>query len=268
MKIGWIDFLNTLPFDFSHGKIDKEIEIIKGVPSQINKLLKKGKIDIGFISSAEYIENYEKYLILPDLSISSYKNVQSVGIFSNKPIEEIDTVRLSNASKTSRLLTVIIFKEFLKKEIKYKNLENYEDLDKKSVLLIGDNAIKFKNKFKYAYDLSSIWFENTGLPFVFALWCVNKDYFYKNSEKVESFQKLLIQTKEEFFRNIENKLKDKNLQIDKQYAVKYLKNLDYTLEKEHLQSLNYFSELLFKHKLIGKMPEFNFIEVKDEVKNK
>ncbi len=268
MKIGWIDFLNTLPFDFSYKKIDKKIEIVKGVPSEINYLLGKERIDIGFISSAEYIENFENYLILPELSISSYKNVQSVGLFSNKPIEEIDTIYLSTASKTSRLLTKIVFKEFFMKEIDYIDLENYKNIEEKSVLLIGDNAIKFKNKFKYVYDLSSIWFENTGLPFVFALWCVNKKYFSKNPEKVINFQKLLIDTKEDFFKDIENKVKNINLNIDKNYLVKYLKNLDYSLEKEHLQSLHFFSNLLHKHKLIKKVPEFNFIGVKDEVKNK
>ncbi len=268
MKIGWIDFLNTLPFDFSNKKIDKRIEIVKGVPSQINQLLEKEKIDIGFISSAEYIENFEKYLILPDLSISSYKNVQSVGIFTNKSLEEIETIYLSKASKTSRLLTQIIFKEFLNKKIEYKELENYEKIEEKSVLLIGDNAIKFKNKFKYVYDLSSIWFENTGLPFVFALWSVNKSYFIRNKEEVLDFQKLLLETKEEFFKDIQNKIKDINSRIDKDYAIKYLKNLDYSLENEHIQSLNHFSKLLHKHKLIKKLPEFNFIEVKDEVKNK
>jgi chorismate dehydratase len=268
LKVGWIDFLNTLPFDFSTKKVNFKIDVVKGVPSEINQLLKKGIIDVGFISSAEYIENFENYLILPDLSISSYKNVQSVGIFSNKPIEEIDKIYLSTASKTSRLLTKIVFKEFLKKDVKYESLKNYKDIEKKSILLIGDNAIKFKTKFKYVYDLSTIWFEKTGLPFVFALWGVNKKYFEKNSEEVIYFQRLLLETKEEFFKKIENRIKDKKLEIDKNYAVKYLKNLDYSLEKEHLQSLNYFSDLLYKHKLINKLPEFNFIGVKDEVKNK
>ncbi len=267
MKIGWIDFLNTLPFDFTGEKVSG-IEIVKGVPSEINHLLRKEKIDIGFISSGEYIENFHKYLILPDLSISSYKNVQSVGIFSNKPLNEIKTVYLSTASKTSRLLTKIVFKEFFKKDVNYKDLKNYENIEQKTVLLIGDNAIKFKDSFKYIYDLSTLWFENTGLPFVFALWCVNRNYFNYHKEEVLNFQRVLVETKEEFFKNVETKIKSANIKFDKKYAVKYLKNLDFSLEEEHLNSLKLFSDLLYKNKLINVVPEFNFIGVKDEVKNK
>ncbi|MBO97835.1 MAG: radical SAM protein, partial [Flavobacteriales bacterium] len=32
-----------------------------------------------------------------------------------------------------------------------------------------------KDKYKYVYDLSSIWKKLTGLPFVFALWVTNKN---------------------------------------------------------------------------------------------
>ncbi len=266
MKIGWIDFLNTLPFEFSEE--NNNFEIVKGLPSEINNLLRNGLIDAGFISSAEYIENFNNYLILPDLSITSYKNVQSVGIFSNKPLEEIEIIHLSTASKTSRFLTKIVFKEFFNRKIKYVNLNNYQNIEEKSVLLIGDNAIKFKDKFKYIYDLSTIWFENTGLPFVFALWGVNKNFYKENPDDVINLYKLLLDKKENFFKNIDEKIKKINLEINTEFAVKYLKNLDYSLESEHIESLKYFSKLLHKHNLIDKIPEFNFIGVKNEVNNK
>ncbi|WP_345780600.1 MqnA/MqnD/SBP family protein, partial [Sulfurihydrogenibium sp.] len=52
MKVGWIDYLNTLPFGIS--KI-KDIQIVKGYPSQINELLRNKEIDVGIISLAEYL---------------------------------------------------------------------------------------------------------------------------------------------------------------------------------------------------------------------
>ncbi len=262
MKIGWIDYLNTLPFDITLTgvKPNLEIELVKGVPSQINEKLKKKEIDIGFISSAEYLQNFKDYLIFPELSISALNKVESVCIFSNEPLEKVKTVYLTKASKTSRLLTKIIFKYFLKKDIKYENLEDYTDIENKTVLLIGDNAIKYKNMFKYVYDLSAIWYRETNYPFVFALWCVRKDFFEEEKENVFTFYDSLKKSKEKFFSNIDFFLEEANINIDKAYAYKYLKNLDYCLTQEHINSLELFSSYLKKEGLIKEIPTFEFIK--------
>ena len=262
MKIGWIDYLNTLPFDINLTEVRTKLDIkfVKGVPSQINEKLKNKEIDIGFISSAEYLQNFKDYFIFPDLSISALNKVESVCIFSNKPIEKAEEVYLTKASKTSRLLTKIIFKYFLNKNIQYKNLEGYQNIENKTVLLIGDNAIKYKSQFKYVYDLSAIWYKKTNLPFVFALWCVRKDFFQENKEKVLEFYKNLKKSKEKFFSNINFFLDKANVKIDKNYAYRYLKNLDYCLTKEHVKSLKLFSDYLQKEDLIKEIPTFEFIK--------
>ncbi|MCW4574082.1 menaquinone biosynthesis protein [Venenivibrio stagnispumantis] len=260
MKVGWINFLNTLPFDFEKVGIkpDIDIQIIKDYPAVLNKLLKEGKIDIGIISSAEYIENYKDYLILPDLSISSYKDVKSVSILSNTALEDIKELYLTKASKSSVLLTKIIFKEFLKKDVIYHSLENWENLEEKSVLFIGDAAILFKDKFKYVYDLSYLWYKYTKMPFTFALWCVRKDFYKNHLKEVLLFHKLLIQTKERFFNDIDKYLD--NINFDKDFAKEYLLNLDYNLEKKHIESLKKFSEYLLKNEFIKEIPEFRFTD--------
>ena len=181
-------------------------------------------------------------------------------IFSNEPLEKVKTVYLTKASKTSRLLTKIIFKYFLKKDIKYENLEDYTDIENKTVLLIGDNAIKYKNMFKYVYDLSAIWYRETNYPFVFALWCVRKDFFEEEKENVFTFYDSLKKSKEKFFSNIDFFLEEANINIDKAYAYKYLKNLDYCLTQEHINSLELFSSYLKKEGLIKEIPTFEFIK--------
>ncbi len=262
MRVGWIDFLNTLPFDFRLMDIkpDFTLELLKGLPSEINKKLREKQVDIGFISSAEYIENYRNYLILPELSISSLNKVQSVAIFSNIPLEKMEKVYLTKASKTSRMLTKVIFKDFFKRDVQFFELENLSGIEKKSVLLIGDNAIRYRDKFRYVYDLSAIWFKKTGLPFVFALWCVNMDFYEKNKEQVESFHKLLLKTKERFFEKPFEYIKKSEKTSDIDFAYQYLKNLDYCLSEEHIKSLNLFSEKLIKIGLLKEKPEFRFIK--------
>ena len=43
-----------------------------------------------------------------------------------------------------------------------------------AALVIGDRAFALNTKHAYIYDLSAIWKEMTGLPFVFAAWVANK----------------------------------------------------------------------------------------------
>lgn len=250
MRVGWIEYLNTLPFQIDKFK---DIQILKGYPSTINNLLRDKQIDIGIVSMAEYVEKFYQYLIIPDLSISSYKEVGSVIICSDSPIEEIKTIHLTKESKTSVYLTRIIFEIFLKKRPEYKFFEKYKK--KESILLIGDKALEYKKDYKYVYDLSKIWFDYTKLPFTFALWCVNKDFFLQNKEKVENFGKKLKNNVKEFFENIENLNLEKN-QKD------YLKNLDYGLKKENIESIRFFSKYLLELKIIKNLPDIRFTDGK------
>ncbi len=260
MKVGWIDFLNTVPFDFklTDVKVDFPVELIKGTPSHINKLLFQGKIDTGFISSVEYLQNFEKYYILPDLSISALNKVHSVCVFSNKPLEEIDEIYLTQASKTSKFLTKVVFEKFFNKKPVYKPLKDFKDIQNKTVLLIGDNAIRYKHLFSTVIDLSAQWYKKTGLPFVFALWCVRKEFFEIEKSTTLSFQKALVASKNRFFSDIHNFVKKLHTDIDKDFASFYLKNLDYCLSSEHIKSLELFSKYLLEMNLIEKKPEFRF----------
>ncbi|WP_456401197.1 menaquinone biosynthetic enzyme MqnA/MqnD family protein, partial [Persephonella sp.] len=254
MRIGWIDYLNTLPFDFKKTGFDLtfKYDLIKGVPSQINSYLSENIVDIGFISSAHYIENYEKFLILPELSISSLNKVRSVVILSDRELSEIEEIYLTKESKTSRYLTKVIFEKFLGKKVRYLDFDGKDVESKEAVLLIGDNAIMYSNKKKYIFDLSSIWYKKTGLPFVFALWSVREDFFNKNRDDVLEFQNVLKKSKNKFFVDPEGFF---NLSKD---SVDYLKNLDYCLSEEHIKSLEFFSNLLLDIGLIVKKPEFRF----------
>jgi len=79
LRIGSITYTNTWPITHFFGKdnFDKEIEIIPQVPSQLNRQMAEGLIDIGPISSFSYAENADKYFLLPNLSVSAYGKVGS-----------------------------------------------------------------------------------------------------------------------------------------------------------------------------------------------
>lgn len=98
LKVGFIDYKNTLVFG-----IDSipGIQVIRDIPSKLNQMLFNDEIDVGIVSSAEYIQHYFKYFIFPDMSISSRDSVKSVLLLSNIPIEEVKTIYLTKESKSS-----------------------------------------------------------------------------------------------------------------------------------------------------------------------
>lgn len=216
-------------------------------------------MDVSPISSAEYIENPDKYLVFPNLSISSKNKVLSVAIFSNAPIEMVKKVYLSTQSKTSRLLTKIVFEKFLNLNVEYRDLKDINLSTDGAVLLIGDEAIKYLDKFKYYYDLAEIWFNKTNLPFVFALWCVNRNSFEKKGKEVLKFNELLHQSRDRFLANIDVFLDKIKSDFDKDFIKKYINSLDYYLSDRHIKSIELFNEYLVDIGILKNKNKLKFI---------
>ncbi len=204
------------------------------------------------------------YLVLPDLSISSYGEVKSVLLFSKYPLSGLNFKRISvsSASATSSALIKIILESFLLlKKVEYlTSSAPPEDAWKNSdaVLLIGDEALILTNKLKadFVYDLGKLWFELTGLPFVFALWIVRRDSFNSNRERLKQIYGVLLNAKKRF-------LKDRNYFLnglpqlkvmDKTQILDYWNTINYDLTEEHIKSINKFYKLSAELNIIPKAP--------------
>jgi chorismate dehydratase len=182
LKLGHIIYSNCFP---PHAGIVTQhvgfpFKILEGIPTELNRLLYEGKVDVSPSSSIEYAMNPGRYLILPGLSISSKSRVMSILLESKLPIEELDNkiVALTTASATSVVLLRILLE--LKHELNPGYIlyeQGVEDpIDRAdAILTIGDLAITKPETpgFTYRYDLGDLWHQFTGLPFVFALWQVN-----------------------------------------------------------------------------------------------
>ena len=141
--LGHIDYLNLLPFYQFLKK--KHIKIKKGVPSKINLMFEKKQIDAAFISSVK----------------SKNKKCFDAGIIAKKRVKTVLLCPGSgedNESATSNVLA--------------------KKLKLKGKVVIGDKAFKEKN----CIDLANEWYKKYKLPFVFARFCVNKNY--KKYEKL------------------------------------------------------------------------------------
>lgn len=148
------------------------IELIQDYPSNIAALLVEGKIDIGLVPVA-ILPVLKEYHIYTDYCIGCNGPVGSVCLFSDVPVEEVETVLLDFQSRTSVELLKILLRNYWK--IKPLFIETSSDYrssikGKTAGLVIGDRSFEQRRSSKYLYDLGEAWKQYTGLPFVFAAW--------------------------------------------------------------------------------------------------
>ncbi len=161
-------------------KVAFPFKLVEGIPTQLNRMLYEGSVDVSPSSSIEYAMNPGRYILFPDLSITSRTRVMSILLESKIPIEELadKVVALTTASATSVVLLRVLL------EVRYGLSPRYilyeqgiEDPSEQAdaMLTIGDLAIRraVASTFAHQYDLGQLWHEFTGLPFVFALWQIN-----------------------------------------------------------------------------------------------
>ncbi len=253
LKVGKIEYLNTVPvyYGFIEGVVDSSgVEFVEDVPSELNRLLNEGFLDVSVISSYEYIQNSEKYLLLPDLSISAEKRVVSVLFLSTVPIHQLHRkdVWITRSSMTSKELLKYLLREVYGVEPNfyyYSMKENTLPRNPRAVLAIGDDALKLMKmkKFPFVYDLAEEWFNLTGLPFVFALWAARRDSYERKKEEVISFYSKLIESRnygEKHYEEICNKYAPK-LGLPEKLCTSYLSCLNFHLGKKEIESLKVFS---------------------------
>ena len=182
LKLGHIVYSNCFP---PHAGIITQtvsfpFKLVEGIPTELNRLLYEGKVDVSPSSSIEYAMNPGRYHLLPNLSITSKNKVMSIILESKVPIEDLDkkVVALTTASATSVVLLRILLEVRHDVHPGYTQYEQGVDDPSGQVdamLTIGDLALTKAPLpgFPYRYDLGELWHEFTGLPFVFALWHVN-----------------------------------------------------------------------------------------------
>ncbi len=178
IKVGAVSYLNTKPllYGLKQSSLIDSIDLIEDYPAKIAAMLLNNEIDIGLIPVA-VLPKLNNYFLISNYCIGANDAVASVSLFSHQPIENIETVLLDYQSRTSVMLTKILFKHYWKKEVQFIDAsENYIDEINNTTagVIIGDRALEMNNKFEYVYDLVLAWKSFTGLPFVFATWVANK----------------------------------------------------------------------------------------------
>jgi chorismate dehydratase len=180
LRLGHITYSNCFPV---HARLIDQPRpgdplLIPGVPSELNRLLDTGEIDVAPCSSIEYARHADRYRILPDLVIGADGPVRSILLLSDRDPESLDgeLVGLPSASATSVVLLKILLKERWASAPRFFWFDQARDdpfaMGAAAALFIGDVAMRQGLHADRAVrlDLGFEWREHTGLPFAFAVW--------------------------------------------------------------------------------------------------
>jgi chorismate dehydratase len=159
IRLGRISYVNMAPVFY---RLEADVAEVPGVPTDLNRALLDGELDLAPISSIEYGRNAERLRVLPRLCVGSEGAVDSIQLVSRTPLARVRRVAVTPESATSVVLTRILLPD-----AELVPLEH----DAEAKLLIGDAALKsaFEDPTPH-YDLGRLWLERTGLPMVFAVW--------------------------------------------------------------------------------------------------
>ena len=108
IRLGRISYVNMAPVFF---RLEADVEEVTGVPTELNRRLLAGEIDLAPISSIEYGRNAERLRILPRLCVSSEGAVDSIQLVSRAPLARIERVAVTPESATSAVLVRILLPE-------------------------------------------------------------------------------------------------------------------------------------------------------------
>lgn len=238
-KISAVSYLNSKPFLYGleNTPIKNEIILTQDSPAQCAQKLSSNEVDIGLIPVA-IIPTLKNPKIIAPYCIGADGAVSTVCLFSEVPIEQIETIYLDYQSRTSVQLVQILMEEYWGRKVHYANaFPGYEGQIQASIagVIIGDRAIYLKENFKYVYDLAEIWKLHTGMPFVFAAWVscndLDKDFLKRFSDALQFGLEHRTELYDEY----------RHLNNEKFSVETYLsKNIQFELTEDKRKALNYF----------------------------
>jgi len=203
-KLGHIQFLNCLPLYYGMVKQDVllDVDLVKANPADLARDIVEGTLDIAPVPAIEYARHAEGLLLLPDIAISSDGEVQSILLISKVPADQLTgcTVALTNTSRTSQVLARILIEKRWGADATYVVMP--PDLpamlrEADAALLIGDEALRAywqTHEGLYSYDLGTEWKAWTGLPFVFAVWAVRREFAESRPDAVRDVSDALARS--------------------------------------------------------------------------
>ncbi len=255
IKIGALSFINALPFfnPFIEKRIDFSGVFSFGSPTTVNKQLQEAKVDIGLVSSATFIQDRERYVLLTNLGIGATRSVKSVCLFSKIDVSKLNGKRIciTDVSATSFMLLKVLCKHYWNITADFIEVAPGQPLKDllssfDAALVIGDECLMAKGTDGLkVYDLAKEWYNFTQKPFVFAVFATRVDAWMQWPDEVREFHQKLVAAYDYSTANFSETLASAKARTGLEITTlkDYYKDLDYYLDSSHFGGLEHFAML-------------------------
>lgn len=271
-RISASSYSNTAPLIWSflyganHGKVEL---ILDNAPARSAQLLEQRRVDIALVPVISY-QFIQEARLIPGVCVGAKERAKSVCLITkNRELSDIRSVALDVSSRTSIVLTKIIFREFLRFEPEWRDVEPDLDAmlaDADAALLIGDPALTIANrglrntesnpKSKIrnlkSIDLAELWHEHTGLGFIFAMWMTTHatceiDFAAARDEGLLHIEEIISNYHPE-------------IALGREELKTYLlENISYAPDASMLAGMELYFNLAKKHRLIETLRPLSYI---------
>jgi len=252
VRIGKFGFLNNfLPYFLleQNSGIDTDMEIYEGSPRELTAMFERGELDFAPLPSFYYIKNKAR-LRSYEFCVASKDSVLSVLLVSERGIrDEEGCIAVTNQTVTSlNLLKVILKEKGWRNEIYELNEIEAGELLKHGTyaLVIGDEALKARERYRVVMDLGEEWHELTGYPMVFGI------SVSPNGIDMSEANSAVMRSLEWGEKNIEEVLREakKRFSMPDELLERYLNTLTYRLGERERKGLEIFEAKCHEYRLL------------------
>ncbi|MFG1808677.1 menaquinone biosynthetic enzyme MqnA/MqnD family protein [Streptomyces sp. NPDC049040] len=254
-RVGHIQFLNCVPLYWGLARTGAllDVQLSKDTPEKLSRQLIDGDLDIGPVTLMEYLRHADELVALPDIAVGCDGPVMSCVIVSQVPLDRLDgqRVALGSTSRTSVRLAELLLTECYGVTPDYYRCPPDLALmmqEAQAAVLIGDAALRASlhdapRLGLEVHDLGQMWKDWTGLPFVFAIWAVRRDYLAAHPEAVHDVHRAFLASRDLSLDEVE-KVAEQAAHweaFDADLLRRYFTTLDFSLGPEQLAGLAEFA---------------------------
>jgi chorismate dehydratase len=253
-RVGHIQFLNCLPIYWGLMRSGAllDVELFKDSPDRLNGDLVAGRLDIGPISLVEYLRHADELLLLPDLAVGSDGPVLSVNLVSTRPLPDLDgrRVALGSTSRTGVLLARMLLNQRYGVAPEYFHCPpdlTQMLLEADAGVVIGDVALRAlyeaPGRGLTVTDLGQEWRDWTGLPMVFAVWAVRRDFAADHPGLVKDVHEAFLRSRDLCLSELDEVAASAARwePFDAPTLASYFRTLDFSLAERQVAGLREFA---------------------------
>ncbi|MCX7887574.1 MAG: menaquinone biosynthesis protein [Verrucomicrobiae bacterium] len=236
LRIGSVPHLNVRPLIYG---IESEITFC--TPAQLADAMHQRQFDVGLLPTAEVLL-HDQYDIINGICVASHGPVHSVFLIHHRPLQQLRSVAVDPASRSSVWLLRVLLSERYGVDPAFYPRPAAAD----AALIFGDEAIERFAQMpdEIRLDLGKAWSEWTGLPFVYAVWAAQRGM--ANGELVAK----LHRAKTEGLRHLDEIIRSRP-EATSEIRRDYLCNrIRYDLGAPEKAGLRKFQDYLVKLKLV------------------